>query len=176
MSDISDFVAVTCREADERFPDDADAAVAYAAQQITQHERYNELVSHLFRSAVLAAVHDARHWRNRQMKRERGLYGPPAKVTVVDNPVVARAKQSIYAYRLGGMQIGDLTGDRLDSIHNQEEAAARGHLFHVKLIEWLRRNGVTGDVRVRDVISESKLESNFDRIHRKVHQDAAPLV
>jgi hypothetical protein len=161
-------VIQAARDAEARFPSDLDAATDAAVVAVQAHPDYPTFVDTLVRERVRDIVHQVRHEKNKQIKRELKQYGQPAKVDFSKSVVVQESAQSVYDYRLGGTLLGDLTGDGLSRVIESEAAAARGHQFHVALGRWLQKRGVTGDKRVRDVVPETVLRKQMDKLQDEI--------
>lgn len=152
----------------DRFPNDIPQAVEEAEQAIRDLPEFDSLVSQLIHSAIQGLVYECRHRSNVELKKQAGLYGGPPKVNPTGSEAVARVYKSCYDYCIASTTLGELRGKDLSKIRDNELEVANGHLFNVALLEWLESRGVKGEKRVRDVVPEKVLRSNFERIRKEV--------
>jgi hypothetical protein len=148
-------------------PDDIPAAVEAAEREIRELPDYDDVVGALLRSAVREAVYDARHKVNVAVKRRAGYYGQPS--TPREGERLRSVYDNVFAYHIAGTTLGELRGIDLGTVAEQERAISAGHLFNAELLEWCASHGVTGERRVREVISEDLLRRAFRRLWRKYH-------
>lgn len=151
-------VIKAAQAADAAHPTDVNAATDAALAVIQALPEFGQLVGLLVREAVQGEIYAARHRTNVQIKREQGLYGQPPKVVVGRSADIDRIYESVYNVRIGGTVLGELTGDAIPALRAGELASAAGHQYNAALLAWLESQGVRGDKRVRDVVSEKRLK------------------
>ena len=147
------------RRAIAEHPDDLDEMIACAVRQATQTAEYRSFREALAARAIRDLVYDERHKTSRQIRRENGAYGGPAKV----DRSASRAVQSVYDYFIAGLSLGMILGEQLGGIAEKERAIAEGHQFNARLCERLRPLVKDGE-RVRDAVKEAKLRLIFREV------------
>lgn len=152
-------------------PTDIEKAAHDAAKKIKKLPEFPEIMAQLFQNAVREIVYDVRHAMNVRTKRQAGYYGQEAKVNRVSDGVL-RSYESVYSYYIGGTVLGDIKGEALRGIAENERAIAVGHTFNAKLCEWLAEQ-VPEDKAVREVIPEKCLRKEFDRIYKQTMGEEA---
>ena len=170
---IPESVKAVVQQACEQHPEDISAAVDTAEQLVHALPEYKSIVRGLIRNCIQELVYDARHVANVATKRNGGYYGGPGKVMVGKSESVQQVYQSVYAYYIAGTTLGELLGKDIPSVREHERSIANGHLFNVRLLEWLESQGVRGDKKVREVVPEKKLRIHFDRLYKEVQRDDA---
>ena len=160
----------------------AEIAVKYGAdiekatdaldRAIRKLPEFEDLTENLLRMAEQELIYDARHQANIRTRLENGGYGGPAKVVSGDSEAVKRVAQSVYAYAIAGTMLGMVLGDQLPDIAASEAARAEGHAFNARLCERLAGMVPKGK-RVREVVSEKRLQSIFREVETKTRRDAA---
>lgn len=154
------------QEADGKHPDDIDAATELAAKQVKRKPWYRGFVKNLVCDAVRAAIHDVRHTINRQIRRECGGYGGPAKVQVGKSSSVLKIMQSVFDIRIAGTRLGLLYGRDLDSTVETELAQSDGHLINADYLKALKRL-VPANKQVQEAVTEKKLRSLIKTAHKR---------
>lgn len=161
-------VIKAAQAADAAHPTDVNAATDAALAAIRALPEYGDLVNLLVYNAVQQEIYTARHRTTTQIKREQGLYGQPAKVVVGRSADVDRIYESVYNIRIGGTILGELTGDAIPGLRAGELASASGHQLNAAILSWLESQGVRGDKKVRDVVSEKRLKAAYQRLSQEL--------
>jgi hypothetical protein len=141
---------------------DVTEAIARARLAVRGMDGYATFVTQLVDAAVQGIVYDLRHQDNIRIRKARNDYGAPAKVEVGKSPIV-RAVTSAYEYRIGGNVLGNLLGEELVPLAEQEEGLAAGHAVNARLLRELRTRVKNGQ-RVRDAVSEKLLRTRMSAI------------
>lgn len=155
--------------ADNKYPSDRKKAVEWLFTQVTQHEEYETIVNDLIKNCLQELIYDARHKRDTAMKYDEGYYRSKPNTTygTAADPVY----KMIYEYRINGTTLGDvIVGEESMSIAAKERAIANGHMFNVKLMDWITQNGREGEA-VRDCIPEKKLRARFKAIWKEYRKE-----
>lgn len=147
-------------------PGDTKAAKNLAIEEAEKLKNYRSLERILAKEAIEHTVDDVRHNSNRTMRNETSV--EPNKVTAA-SAVVNDVCRSVYNFFVAGKTLGMITGNEIDGIILDESSKARGHIFTVRLMMWLRGQGVCGEKTVREVVSEKFLESSFHRLSKEVN-------
>jgi len=100
-------------------------------------------------------VHDARHQSNRQLKRDTGFYGQPAKVVESDSLNIRTASEAIYDLYIAGRTLGTLLGKELPGVALMERETGNGHLANAALCERLAKI-VPQEKTVREAVSSKR--------------------
>lgn len=159
------------RAAAKRYPSDIDKAVDVCFEKVRKLEGYDEFAATFVRDSLRLRIHGIRHTDNIRMKRESGDYGGPAKVVVAGSEVVESASKTaralnLYLYSVGGMVLGDMTGEQLVAAASTERELANGHLFNHALFGELGRI-VPKDKSVRATVKHTKLKAIFMRLQKQ---------
>ena len=109
-------------------------------------------------AGVRGILNDMRHTINTAIKKEHGMYGGPAKV--VPGEATARVALSCLGYMIAGKTLGNVLGEELEGIAQDEAAVAKGHQFNVKLCRKLKPL-VADDKTVGQCLNERKLKAVF---------------
>lgn len=152
------------RIAVHEFPTDVAAAVRCAERAVRRLPAFPALVDALITHAIQELVYRERNYCNQRLK---GDNAGPQKVDRLASAELARVCESVYCHKIGGTQLGDLTGERLPDLIDAEDSKAKAHLFNRKLLEWVRQQGVAEGQKVRDAIPEEKLTKAYRRILRE---------
>lgn len=159
MTQFPESMLAVIKAATQRHGNDVAAAAAEAEAEVRKLPEYASLAELLVSAAVRDAVYAARHKINVAIKRDS--WTGPAKVVVGLSTGVEQAMTSCFSYCIGGRLLGDLTGFDLPKIAQLSQSQADGHLFNVRLVQWLQANGVAEGRRVRDCVTESRLRQAF---------------
>jgi hypothetical protein len=164
---LTDIVARATRENGDDIPSAVDAAEA----GVRRHPEFPDVVDTLVRDAIQGAVYAARGLSNRELKSET-CYGGPAKVRVGDSESIGRVYQSVFDYYIGSRTLGDLLGSELEDVEVNETEKAAGHMFNARLAAELRKV-VPADKRVREAVSQKKLEKLFKSLRGRAAETMA---
>lgn len=167
MSEMPEEVVQIITQSALEHPNDVDSAVMEAEASLRSLDSFPQLVNLLVRKAVRELVHQTRANSNKTVKKQSGYWQAQGNTRVVEvgSSTVVDVYGSVFdTYFLGGMCLGDLTGFMLDKLIIKSQEIAEGHVFNARLCSWLKSKGVQGDVRVRDVVNESDLRTNFRRL------------
>lgn len=156
----------------QNYPTDMKKALEESLERIKRLPNYRSLVEDLIKGHVQTMIYEARHRQNVRIRRETGQYGQPSKVKVGESKEVRDSYMSCYLYFIGGMTLGQMTGDDLVEIALGEKMKAEGHMYNVKLLEAIQPF-VKSDQRVQDAIPEKKLKGIFSRVRKEVDEAAA---
>lgn len=150
-----------------RHKNDITAAVEMAKTAVRRLPNLQSIVDALLDYSMKHLVYDFRHKANVKLKRELGTYHTTPKVGTT-SLAIREAYQSAYDYYIAGTTIGELKGDQLDDIISSEEERSKGHTVNVRVLSWLKSQGVTGDKKVRNVVSERKLRNCMKRVREEI--------
>lgn len=166
MAKIPEPVIRTVERIASQHPNDILTAVEESVAEVKRLPDYKKYVNDLVRDAIQDQVYACRHASNVSMKKQNGEYGGQHKVNGA-SVAVERIYESHYNYRIAGKTLGEIIGNEIESLIETEQAIASGHKFNAALLCWVRSQGVSGDKKVKDVVSERKLAANFDRIRKE---------
>lgn len=155
--EFPDYVLDIVRKATEDNKGDIDKAVEVAEAKIRKLKDYDKIVSKLIHNGIRGLVHDFRHSANTRMRKQAGDYTKPPKVQEGTCKAVNKAIESHYDYYIAGTTLGEVFGEDLPRIVDSERAIGEGHFFNVRLGEALISAKVPETKRVKQVISNRRL-------------------
>jgi len=120
-------------------------------------------------------VHDARHQSNRQLKRDTGFYGQPAKVVESDSLNIRATSEAIYDLYIAGRTLGTLLGKELPGVALLERETGNGHLANAALCERLAKI-VPQEKTVREAVSSKKCMVIWMRCRESLDDEASHSV
>ncbi len=151
-------------------PGDIDQEIADAQRRVRKLRNFRTFVDNLVSYAVKKMVWDLRHQMTRGTKAAAKQWDaaqakkrpndPPENLDKIFMGVFVRTK-------IGGHDLGDILGKDIPALVAAEKMLANGHLLNAELLEWCEGQGVTGDVRVSDVITERKMWTKIQQLTRK---------
>ncbi len=144
-------------------PNDIEASVQLAVREIRRLKNFDSLIERILTVAVRRMIHDFRSTENRRIRKANGDYGGPAKVKPSGG--TAEIAQSVFAYFIAGMTLGQIRGEQLEEIAAGEAARAEGHDFNARLCRRLR-NVVKDGQTVQQAVSETKLKRIFQQVQK----------
>lgn len=156
---LPDEINKAAASAADRYREDVPSAIDLAFETIRRLTVYRQWSEGLIRQAIQDLIYEHRHRANREMKKNAGEYGRPAKVRVGDSPEVRAAHRSLYNYYIAGSTLGKIKVRDLMMISENEDAIARGHQFRSILARKLAEATRTADPEktVDQAVNEAKL-------------------
>lgn len=163
-------ILTICQKYAAANPDDIESAVQSAVRDVRRLKNFAALIDHVLTVAVRRMIHDVRCHQNRQIRKDNGGYGGPAKVKPgADTSEIA---QSVFLYFINGITLGQIRGEDLEEIAAGESARAEGHEFNARLCRRLRSFVKDGQT-VQQVVTESKLKRIFAELQKGTKHEAA---
>lgn len=164
MTDLpADFRAIIETQV-TRHPDDIDTAVRDSMGQIESLSTFGRWRDQMVFGYVRMMVHDQRHRRNVQLRKDIGDYGKPAHVKP-EGPALAEAAQISFlnSYSINGRMIGSLSKAELLKAAETDEATAAGKLLNARLCRALAKHA-RGDLALRDCVTDDTANKVFQKI------------
>ena len=144
-------------------PLDATKATNLAIRNLSKLKDFTKLRAVFIHNAVRDLIYDSRCQVNKVIK---GQHSSP-KVIVGTSPSVQEAAVSAYDLFISGVTLGEVLGGDLDDIGDSEQAVGYGHLFNAELC-WRLAKIVPEYKRVRDAVSENKLQAIMREVRKKL--------
>lgn len=144
---------------------DIDRAVDEALKRWKKSTDYVNWIDAMIRDAMRGLVHGVRHEQNTEIRREAGVYGQPAKVSMSTGAVNRVAQSVLNTYVIGGMVLGQITGAQLKVFARSEQEKADGYAFNAKLCKRLA-DLVPDAATVAECVTASKV--------KKIMREVAP--
>jgi hypothetical protein len=151
-----------------QFPNDIPGAIKAAEQRLRALPEFDDLVATLITSAVQDLIYQRRGAVNVRLRCAAGEFDTKPRTRLQDSPDTLIVWDNVYGYYIAGRTLGEVRGEDLEAIEEGERNVSKGHEFNAELCRWLRQQGVAGEQRVKDVVSEKKLRTAFRRIRKAV--------
>lgn len=158
------------KQAVENNPTSVVDSVEEADRLIEQSPDLEKFLSMVRRQTIETLVYQQRHYFNVKVrKNSKNSYTQP-KVNILSSKAIESAYEEVFAYRVGGTILGEITGEQLAPLANMEAQRATGHKFNATLLSWLA-DRVPATKKVRESISGKELKAVFSKLQEQVYGD-----